>query len=366
MRIVIRADTSDGVGTGHLVRCLALARKLRERSARVTVACAPVPAYVSKMVSAAGCELVDVTTEFATAKRRKAEEVLATVEQHADAAAVRDAISHASFEWAIVDHYGLDARWEHEMRASAGRILVIDDLTSRPHSCDLLVDQNPGVDREARHHALSGSASRCLIGPRYALLRSGFATARARIAPRQGRVERILVMYGGADPTGETIRAIKALQGLPSVATHIDVVVGSANPQSNALQALCSGDVRMRFHFDAANVAELMALADLALGACGTSAWERCCMYLPTIAVIAAENQREIAAGLAEAGVAEISGWHADLTVDHLMHIIERLAASPERVRAMSMCAGKLADGHGVDRVHEAMEEVNAHSRVLY
>ena len=88
-------------------------------------------------------------------------------------------------------------------------------------------------------------------------------------------------------------------------------------------------------------------------------------MYLPAIAVIAAENQREIAAGLAEAGAAEISGWHAHLTVEGLAGAVERLASSPERVRAMSVRAGELADGHGVDRVLEAMEEANAHSRVL-
>ena len=366
MRVLIRADTSDGVGTGHLVRCLALAGKLRDRGVSVTLACAPVLPYVSKMVSAAGCELIDLTSRSLTTKRRKAEQLLATADQHEDAATARDAVLGASFEWVIVDHYGLDARWEHEMRAGARRILVIDDLTNRPHDCDLLVDQNPGVDRQARHHALSGSALRCLVGPRYALLRPGFAAARARIDARQGRVERILVMHGGADPTGETIKAVKALQRLPSLATHIDVVVGSANPQSHAVHALCSGDARMRFHFDAENVPELMAAADLALGACGTSTWERCCMYLPTIAVIVAENQTEIAAGLAEAGVAEISGWHADVTVERLAQAVEHLVASPERMRAMSMRAGELTDGRGVDRVHEAMEEVDAHSRVLH
>jgi UDP-2,4-diacetamido-2,4,6-trideoxy-beta-L-altropyranose hydrolase len=366
MRILIRADTSDGVGTGHLVRCLALAAGLRELGARVTLACTPTPPHVSRMVSEAGCDLVDVASGSVAAKRRATEELLAAADQHADVVATRNAIPEGMFDWVVVDHYGLDARWERAMRACARRVLAIDDLTSRPHDCDLLLDQNPGADRDARHRAMSGSAPRRLLGPRYALLRPGFAAARARSGVREGSLGRILVMYGGMDPTGETMKALRAMQRLPSLAVRIDVVAGSANRRCDPVRAECARDARMRFHLDAANIPELMAGADIALGACGTSSWERCCMYLPAIAIIAAENQREIAAGLAKAGAAEILGWHADVTSDNLVRAVERMAGSPERLRAMSVRAGDLADGRGVARALEAMEALDAHSRVLH
>lgn len=366
MRILIRADTSDGVGIGHLVRCLALARKLREHGARVALACAPTSLVVSRMISEAGCDVIDVTPRAGPARRRVTEEVLATSDQYSDAAATRDAAPDDLFDWIVVDHYGLDVHWERALRSHTKHILVVDDITNRRHDCDLLLDQNPGIDREARHRTLSDSSLRCLIGPQYALLRSGFSAARARSGPRNGPVGRILVMYGGTDPTDETTKAVMALRQLPGLNARIDVVAGSANPRSDTVRGACSADSRIEFHHDATNVPELMTEADIALGACGTSAWERCCVFLPTIAVVAAENQREIAAGLAGAGAAEISGWHADVTTECLARAVDRLARSPERVRAMSIHAGEQTDGGGTDRVRKIMEVIDADSRPLY
>jgi UDP-2,4-diacetamido-2,4,6-trideoxy-beta-L-altropyranose hydrolase len=317
------------------------------------------------MVSDAGHELLDLEPMRAPARRRSVEDLLDTEDQLSDAAAIRELAQGRRFDWIVVDHYGLDARWERSMRKGGGHILVIDDLANRSHDCDVLLDQNLGPSAPPADNADQAAGVRRLEGPRYALLRPGFGALRPLIGPREGRVERILVMYGGADPTGETVKAVKALKSLPTLASRIDVVVGSANPLSEAVRAQCREDPRVRFHFDPANVPELMAEADIALGACGTSSWERCCMYLPAIAVVVAENQRRIAAGLAEAGAAEILGWHADVAVERLQNAVEHLAALPERVRDMSRHAGEVTDGRGVERVLQTMEEVDAHSRVL-
>jgi UDP-2,4-diacetamido-2,4,6-trideoxy-beta-L-altropyranose hydrolase len=362
MRILIRADASEQIGTGHLMRCLALSRALRERGANVTFACAPLPPAIARLLHAAGCGTLDAALSSVAPASR----ALPPAAQCADAAAVREALGAARFDWIVVDHYGLDACWEQEMRQSAERILAIDDLANRPHACDLLLDQNQGQDREARYRALSGSTLRCLIGPRYALLRPEFAAARGHSGPRRGPIERILVMYGGSDPTGETAKALDALRCVPDIGSTIDVVVGGANPRTRELAAGCARDARMLFHDSVTDVARLMAHADIALGACGTTAWERCAVYLPAIAIVVAENQREIAAALASAGAAEIAGWHASVSANGLADTLARLAAEPARVRALSRHAGDLVDGLGVQRVIAAMEEVHANSRVLH
>jgi UDP-2,4-diacetamido-2,4,6-trideoxy-beta-L-altropyranose hydrolase len=366
MRILIRADASASIGTGHLARCLALAESFRARDGDVTFATRPMPPELSRMVLGAGCRLVNVMPDSWAAKSGAWEQVLPSPDQQSDAAATRGAVPKGEFDWLIVDHYGLDARWECEMRDHAQRIMVIDDLVNRAHSCELLLDQNLGEDREARHRALSGPGPRYLVGPRYALLRPGFAAARARSGPRQGRVERILVMYGGADPTDETTKAVQALRQLPGVATSIDVVAGMGNSRSEAIRSECARDPRMRLHLGATNIPQLMAAADLALGACGSSAWERCTLYLPTLAVIVADNQREIADSLAAARAAEVVGWHAEVSAEVLAAAVARMAGSPGRLRALSVAAGALADGLGVNRVSEAMEQVHAHPRVLH
>lgn len=361
MRILFRADASEQIGTGHIMRCAALAEELRARDGHVMFACQSPPPPLAAMLREKGFDLAALPPGPAVAAHRSPEATLAHGEQRADAAAVRKAVAGERFDWVVVDHYALDACWEDEMRGVAGRMLAIDDLAGREHHCDLLLDQNAGEQREALYRARSGACLRCLVGARFALLRRGFAAARARSAPRRGAIARILVMFGGSDPTDETGKAVRALRSVPDLEADVDVVAGSANPRAGTLREACARDPRMRFHHAIADVPMLMAAADLALGACGTSAWERCAVYLPALAVITAENQRDIAAALQSAGAAEIAGWHADVSAEDLASALRRLSQVPDRLRAMSKRAGEQTDALGVERVVEAMEEVHAH-----
>jgi UDP-2,4-diacetamido-2,4,6-trideoxy-beta-L-altropyranose hydrolase len=361
MRILFRADASEAIGTGHVMRCAALAEGLRARGGRVVFACQSLPAPLATLLREMGFELATLASQPAIAARASPEETLAPAAQRSDAAAVRSAVAGENFDWIVVDHYALDACWEDEVRGLAGRALAIDDLPGRAHRCDLLLDQNPGEQREARYRARACADLCCLIGARYALLRRGFAAARARSGPRPGPIARILVMYGGTDPTDETGKAVRALQSMPDMGAAVDVVVGGANPRAGALRAACARDPRMRFHYGTADVPGLMAAADLALGACGTSSWERCAVYLPALAVITAGNQRDIGDALASTGAAEVAGWHADVAAEDLAGATRRLAQAPDRVRAMSKRAGAQTDALGVERVVAAMEEIHAH-----
>jgi len=364
MRVLIRADASETIGTGHLMRCLALADRLRRQGAKITFACAKIPADLAHRITAGGFKYLDVSSPTTPMWTGGPEDVLDIAAQLADLAATRQATTGV-FDWVIVDHYGLDARWEEETRTWARRLLVLDDLANRPHDCDLLLDQNPGDERHRRYQELSPRHAALLAGPRFALLRSDFAAMRAACSPRAGAIGRVFVMFGGSDPTRETAKAIEALRSVPRVGKAIDVVVGTANPLAAYLRDACARDPRMRFHCGAPNIAELMASADLALGACGTSAWERCAVFLPAIVVAVADNQREIASGLARAGAAEFAGWHADVTMTDLANVLLALDSSPARVKSLSERAGVLVDGRGADRVATAMEELDAHSRVM-
>jgi UDP-2,4-diacetamido-2,4,6-trideoxy-beta-L-altropyranose hydrolase len=238
--------------------------------------------------------------------------------------------------WLLVDHYALDTRWEQQMRPFTGKIMVIDDLADRPHDCDLLLDQNQYTGLERRYDGLVPDHCERLLGPRYALLRPEFAAARKTLRHRDGQVRRIFIFFGGSDLTNETSKALEAIRLLNRSDIAVDVVVGASNPKGDQIREICQRMPNTDFHIQVENMAELMAAADLAIGAGGTTTWERCCLGLPSIVLVLADNQREVAEAMSAAGAMKNVGWHADVTSTGLAEALRMALASPDCLNAMS------------------------------
>jgi len=270
--------------------------------------------------------------------------------------------SEERVDWLVVDHYALDARWERRVRGACGCLMVIDDLADRPHDCDLLLDQNLG--REAAHYeAHLPVACRLLIGPGYALLRSQFAAHRPAVWARGGAasvrpLRRLLVALGGVDKHNVTGQVLEALIGVPLPEDgRITVVMGSRAPRLADVSAQAA---RMPWptevKVDVSDMAELMEHSDLAVGGAGTTAWERCCMGLPTVTLVLAENQRSGALALHEAGcvalVDDVSG---------LAQAMRQLLEPSTRV-AMEQACFTTVDGLGAQRVASRMYELGGGS----
>ena len=335
--ILFRADGDTAIGSGHLRRCLALADRLRQWGYECLFACRAPAQSFNGLVREAGFGLVELSGPFDPA--RDAAETIAAIESRAPFAAV------------VVDHYRLDAAWERKARAIAPRIAVIDDLADRLHDCDLLIDVAPG--NAARYDALVPADCRKLLGPRYALLRPEFARLRNDAHERRGNVDRILISFGGVDAdnlTGDAVTAIRA--ALPDVA--IDVVLTSLSPHREALQRRADADARLSLHIDAANMAELMASADLAIGAGGSTSWERACLGLPSIVAVIAENQRATARALEDYGCAVALAVDPGFAAE-LQRVVAWLSARPALLRLMSAAGAAAVDGRGVARVAAAI-----------
>ncbi len=257
----------------------------------------------------------------------------------------------------IVDHYDRDRNFEQLLRPWAKKLLVIDDLHNRPHACDALLDQTYG--RVAADYAGLHDGP-CLCGSAYALLRPAFQAWRERaLARRDGRpVERILVSLGAVDAANLTMLALEAVaMAAPGVA--VDVVLGSASPNLAAVHARIAelpNDIDL--HVDTNDMANLLADADLAIGAPGTSSWERCCLAVPTILVTVAENQRENAQALAAAGAAMDAGWHAEISARHLAGQVARLMKDGAARQEMAQRAAAICDGRGAFRTALALLSV--------
>lgn len=353
MRVLVRADASESIGTGHVMRCLTLAGRLREQGATVSFVCRAHPGHLGSQIEQEGFELHLLPTAAAPqpwpAEAPAAGWLGALPE--IDAQQTAAALGGARADLLVVDHYAIEAGWESHLRPHAGQIMVLDDLADRPHDCDVLLDQNLTGDAEARYRAHVPAQARLLLGPRYALLRPEFPAARRRLARRNGRASRLLIFFGGSDPTEETEKALAALALMPSTRLEADVVVGATNPRRAEIEARCAALASVRFHCQVKDMASLMLEADLALGAGGSTCWERCCLGLPAILVAVAANQVPIAEACAREGVAHYLGLATDLTVERMHAALATLMDASDRLRAMESLALALVDGHGAARV---------------
>ena len=278
-----------------------------------------------------------------------------------DAQDTRQALSAStggqSVDWLVIDHYALDARWEDALHPQAKRIMVIDDLADRPHACDLLLDQNLGR-KEADYDGLLKGQSTTLIGPQYALLRPEFAALRSQsLARRQSapHLRRLLITMGGVDKDNATGQVLAALQSCSLPADlRVTVVMGQHAPwlaqvQAQATQMPWPTEVLAGVD----NMGQLMAENDLAIGAAGSTSWERCCLGLPTIQVVLAQNQEAIARALGHAGAALMLQCKA---IEQTLPDLISTLASAEKLYTISLAASGVTEGNGASLVCDFMK----------
>jgi len=333
------------------MRCLALADQLAREGARVRFLSAAMPEALSARITSSGHALSFLASPPAHDRERSDWHwpPLDSDAQRRDAGATEAA--SGAVDWVVVDHYLLDRRWHSAARRFAKRVLVIDDLASRACDCDLLVDQTLG--RSASDYGdLVPEPARILAGPQYALLRPEFERERAAALERRRRPDppgRIIVSLGTTDPNSMTGTLVEAL--LEAATDHaIDVVMTGEAASLGAVQELAKRHSRLTVHIDTDRMAELMRDADLAIGAAGTSSWERCSLGLPAIALLLAENQRPSADALERAG--------AIVKMEDVAEVGAALAGildNVPRLQQMSAAAFAITDGKGAGRILRAM-----------
>lgn len=335
---IFRADASPAIGSGHVRRCLAIAAALKRDG--------------WKCRFAIGEESLLVVPELTFGEFEI--HVLAPAETDTGEALARSAPEGCQL--LVIDHYRLGRAVESSTRRFAQHVVAIDDLADRAHNCDVLIDATPG--RNARDYApYVADGATLLLGPAYAPLRPVFAAARARRGVHSGDANRLLVNFGGTDPDNVTGAVLAALssQQLPENLT-IDIVLGHGTRHADSVTAqVAAMPDRFRLHLDAPEMASLLAGADVAIGAGGVSALERCCVGLSSVVIVIAENQRLIAASLAEKGAALLAR-DAD---DAVRRAITLLGDRPVR-RAMSAAGMALCDGRGAARIATWVDPAHA------
>lgn len=328
-RVVVRCDASPAIGGGHAVRCLALADALAERGAEILLCTNP--------------EAVDTVPALAAARHARA------VVERPDTRPLDGPFARPDL--VIADHYGLDAAGFARLAAGAP-LAVIDDLADRDLPATYIV--NPNLGRSAADYAGHvPDGARVLAGADYALLRPDFARLRAGSLVRRAgaqAVERVLVSLGLTDPDALAARVVaRVRRALPAVT--VEAIVGAGAPSRPLLEARARDDARLALGIDVADMAARLARADLAIGAPGGSALERCVLGVPSVLLVLADNQVPAAATLARIGAARLAA-DADAALDVA---VRALAEDPAARIDTSRRAAAACDGLGAARVAETL-----------
>ena len=330
LKAVIRVDAATMIGTGHLMRCLSMASRLKTYiGADVTFVSRDLPGNLFPLIRERGFRLVELPRAeedpsltgylkwLTVTEERDAEETIAALSKAAGGDTLADLL--------IVDSYAIDEAWERRLRPYVSRILAIDDLANRRHIADVLLDQNIILDhgeKAAKYRTLLSASAELVIGPEHALLRDEFFLAKPRTRGKE--IKRLLVFYGGADATNETEKAINAVRGL---GIETDIITGGANPYREHIEAICKGSDKLHYHTQVSNMAEFMERADLMLGAGGSTTLERCYLGLPCLVTAVAENQRAGSDAAEQRGYIRYMGYADEVTAMQLSDTIKAIAS---------------------------------------
>lgn len=352
---VFRVDASTSIGTGHVMRCLTLANRLRNRLDAIHFLSRRHDGHLLDLIEEHGFPVTRLpATRAADAAAAGVPAALLGASLQEDYEQCLTAIQRlgVSPSLLVVDHYALDKRWEQALRPTVERILVIDDLADRPHECDVLLDQNLHESPESCYSGLVNPSVRVFVGPRYALLRPEFDAVTPRV--RDSGMNAILAFFGGGE-SNETVKLLDAVRALDREAPRVTVVMGHGNPSTSKVRHAARELSNITIIETTSRMANLMVEADLGVGTCGGAAWERCAVGLPALAVITAENQREDARLLHARGAVLNLGEASNMTTGRWADAILAIKHDPQALKSMSLAAADVLQGRA-----GAMQELEA------
>lgn len=358
MKVAVRADASGTIGTGHLRRCLSLAAALVDLGAELCFVVRRHDDVAGHVMASAGYPVfwlpaAEAAVEFDVGAPPHA--AWAQVPWQRDGSETAAALKDFGPDWVIVDHYGFDAQWHDRVREYLScAILAIDDLGDRPLAADIVLDANAATSHADKYAGRVSSNVRMLTGPRFAPLSPVY-----RDAPRyvfSSQVRSLGVFLGGTDADGVSAKVVRSLRDDAGFRGAIEVVSTSGNPRLGELKAVCDAAVAT-LTIDLADLSAFYTRHDLQIGAGGTSSYERCCLGVPTVAVVLAANQLAVVPFLIELGVVrgaalpDVEATRLLPDLPALGSVVRELVDEPEQRRALSCNAARYVDGRGAQRV---------------
>lgn len=366
VNIAIRTDASSAIGSGHLMRCLSLAVELRKTGSKIIFICASTERTWIELVCKMGFNCVKLhlsQNSGITCHQNKLSTTSSATEDfqfdwRQDLKATKNILEDREIDGLVVDHYGIDWRWELEIRPHTRWIMAIDDLADRKHECDIVLDCVYGR-RPEDYQNLVPNGCRLLLGMKYALLRSEFSEWRSIALNRRKEVltvRNILVSLGGVDKTnltGEVLEILKFINWNSDC--RIEVIAGKGFMHKLSVEnQLASFPVSTTFETGVNDMAKRIANSDFGIGAFGMSTWERFCLGLPSVNIVTEENQRHAITALNKQ---KYSGIMSKQSIgSKLVQFVNQVVNDKMFYRECALWCSQSVDGKGLARVVKQIE----------
>ena len=355
--IVFRVDAASHIGTGHLQRCLTLAKELQTLG------------YVTIFV------MIPFDDTFISLVKRQNIEVLLMTNTNLDNVCIHDSsqwLGKSQLEDAeeylslldtievfccIVDHYSIDTVWETIVRTKVKKIMVIDDLANRLHDCDLLLDQNYWNNYLSRYDNHVNTSCIKLLGPQYCMLRDEFRELRNKASIISSSLPKVLINFGGV---GDYNLLTKFSRVLPYFIEKYNfiMITGRLSYQDFLCLKSTINSSKIIIMENTENMAKLMSESSYAFGACGSTVWERFCLGLNSSLVEVAANQHELLQFLSDESLVHFLGDSISITEDDIYKSLNRLRLELPENAARKLKIISLVDGDGVKRVAQKIKEL--------
>lgn len=342
---MIRADADREIGTGHIMRCIALAQSWRDHGGKVKFITYCSNAFLINRIINEGFSLQRLSKSFPDPA-----DVCSYLEYTADFRFKKNKAN-----WIVLDGYQFGPEYQTAVKKTGYKVLIIDDMAHLPiYHADILLNQNISGNN-LNYNIDSGTT--LLLGNQYVMLRKEFLALK-KIRSKDDKVKKILVTLGGADTQNVTITVLKALSRFGRSGLKIKVVAGPVNPHVLALKSqIQMSDVDIEVLTSVNDMPSLIFWADLAVSGGGSTCWELAFHGMPFLIIVLAENQIDIAKGLDDAGAAINLGWHRELTEDFIFSRIDELVEDQEMRHSLSQNSSDLIDGQGTERIIKEMEK---------
>ena len=347
MRVVFRVDASLQMGTGHVMRCLTLAQVLKGNGVDAEFICRKHKGNLINKIRSSGFNVheLEIFEDIEVGNKLAHSHWLGATQQQ-DANDCIDVLKAEKPDWLIVDHYALDEQWQKQLKPYYEKLMIIDDLADRKHQCDILLDQTFGRQQED-YSEFTPKGCELLLGSQYALLRPEFSKWRAYSIERRSKPEfkQLLINMGGVDVDNVTESILDELKicNLPND-MNITIVMGKSAPRLESIRAKADAlPYKIVVKADVDNMAEIMANSDIAIGAAGATTWERCCLGLPTILIVIADNQIDTARNL--------DAINAIQLINNSHQLPGNIDSILQSINKMSLVSSSIVDGKGSTKV---------------
>lgn len=357
MKAIFRVDSSNLMGLGHLMRCLTLAKILRQRGVECGFICRDHSGNMSSKISDSGFKLFLLAPTTATATSIGSGLNYGSwlgCSWQIDADETNDILKSIQPEWVIVDHYAIDVKWEKAVAKNCTNLMVIDDIANRDHACNVLLDQNLFLDMKCRYDGRVSSQCVKLLGPKYALLQPEYSQLREKAKVRNSSIKNLLIFFGGSDQSNLTELAFLAANSFGNRFSSINVVMPSASPFYNQVEKLIKPIEKATLYSDLPSLAPLMLEADIAIGAGGATNWERFCLGLPSLVITLAENQKPVNRDLHQLGLIQLIGDAETVEIKQIYSGIRRVFSCANILQWSSECM-RQCSGNGATLVADAI-----------